>query len=205
MCELLLFIGKLQDTSTAACVEHMCLHRPPFISRAEIISVSELCYICTHLTFIVSGALISRFSYDVKINNFEGFPKWTRHQPGHINSNFWIHCRTLSVYFWVADYLTAGFFSFSVLMVFYRTKGFNVTAAIPHFMVDIERILVVKFKCCVWTAVCFLCTWMQDTSSKTAFCLWGSKQAYANSTSLHACSVYVEVRSQQKWTKILSF
>lgn len=57
------------------------------------------------------------------------------------------------------------FFSFSVLMVFYRTKGFNVTAAIPSFMVDIERILVVKFKCCVWTAVCFLCTWMQDTSS----------------------------------------
>lgn len=82
------------------------------------------------------------------------------------------------------------FFSFSLLMVFYRTKGFNVTAAIPSFMVDIERILVVKFKCCVWTAVCFLCTWMQDTA-RQPFVSGGSKQAYANSTSMHACSVEV--------------
>lgn len=82
------------------------------------------------------------------------------------------------------------FFSFSLLMVFYRTKGFNVTAAIPSFMVDIERILVVKFKCCVWTAVCFLCTWMQDTA-RQPFVSGGSKQAYANSTSIHACSVEV--------------
>lgn len=62
MCEFLFFIGNMQDTNGAACVEHVRLHSPPFISRAEIISLLEFNYISTHLKFIVSWALIVFFS-----------------------------------------------------------------------------------------------------------------------------------------------
>ena len=81
-----------------------------------------------------------------------------------------------SVFFFikVVEYLVAEIQIIFILKVygFLRdSKGFSVASAIRGFMVDIERILVVKFKCCVWTAVCFLCTWMQDASCETTFCL----------------------------------
>lgn len=74
--------------------------------------------------------------------------------------------------FLAAEYLVAKIQIPLILNVYgFRTKGFSVTTAIRTFMVDVERILVVKFKCCVWTAVCFLCTWMQDASCESTFCL----------------------------------
>lgn len=46
----------MQDTSGAACVEHVRVLRPPFMSRAEVISMSEFYFISAHLKCIVTPA-----------------------------------------------------------------------------------------------------------------------------------------------------
>lgn len=72
MCDFLLFIGSMQDTNGAACVKH--LHRPPFISRAEIISVSSFT-IFLHIWNLLSLELGLSFSkFDLEINSTEGLP-----------------------------------------------------------------------------------------------------------------------------------
>lgn len=70
------------------------------------------------------------------------------------------------------------------LYCFLQNKGIQLFYSHSAFY-GRRRILVVKFKCCVWTAVCFLCTWMQASCTSTFYLLKrGSKKTNVITTYL---------------------